>query len=114
MLKRAIWFSQHVPSPEQLEEIKQKGFELIAIEKGRELGSIRINSLDELIRVNEGIDALITEHQPSAVFGVIPVPLRWDRKNGTLPTFESWNVNRALEGSARTHSHKQWLPTGNI
>lgn len=37
-MKKAIWFSRHEPTQQQLEEIESAGYELAALEEGKALG----------------------------------------------------------------------------
>ena len=43
-IRKAVWFSRHEPTKEQLQDALEMGYEIVAIDKGRSLGSREINS----------------------------------------------------------------------
>lgn len=118
----AVWFSRHEPTPAQLEEIEKKGFTLLNVEKGRELGSVELVSEEQADQVRRALISLCKEADAEAVFGVFPVPIAtdlftsgWDGLgHGKIQAFSAWNVRRSVEGGRATFEHKKWCSLGYL
>lgn len=104
-MQKAIWFSRHQPTTEQIESAAKLGFEITNISEGLEAGS-------QIIKEEADIFAAANFCCGQYVFGVFPVPLRsvWCDIPGMAPkeAFEAWNVARPVEGGKPTFEHKCW------
>jgi len=119
-MEKAIWFSRHEPTAAQKAEIEKRGYKLIHVEEGKRLGSMPINSEEDLSIIIAEICAL----EPDAVFGVFPAPLQgeitekaatnWLNGTSSVPCFEAWNVNRAPEGERPQFTHKRFVWVGDL
>lgn len=119
--KKAIWFSRHKPTAEQLREIEASPYQLVGIEEGMALGAKVLESDEDVTAVMNGIAKQLVAFEAEAVFGVFPTPIlaQWDLgaeqayfMNSSVPRypcFSSWNVQRSEEGKPPTFSHKKWL-----
>ena len=119
--KNAIWFSQHAPTAEQLQEIAAGPYQLVGIEEGMALGARVLASDEDVEAVMDGIVKNLVAFKAEAIFGVFPTPILawWDLGAAQAqflgsnvpryPCYASWNVQRSEEGRPPTFSHKQWL-----
>lgn len=115
MSKKAIWFSRHRPSAEQLQEIAAGPYQLVGIAEGMDLGSRVLASDKDVKAVMDGIAQLLVVFKAEAIFGVFPTPVLawWDLKAEEAcflgsnvpryPCYASWNSERS------GFAHKQWL-----
>ena len=126
----AIWFSRHVPTQEQLEEIENLGYFLA---DAPNLGSREILCKADAEAV---VEELLNEARvigARAAFGVFPTPIlaigfakaQWAIWNGVwsgviewhggeLALFASHNVQRTQEGGKPTFRHAAWQQVGAI
>jgi hypothetical protein len=120
----AIWFSRHVPTQEQLEEIEKLGYFLA---DATNLGSREILCKADAEAV---VEELLNEASVSgarAAFGVFPTPIlaiafsaaEWaiwngDWHGGEVALFASHNVQRTQEGGKPTFQHAAWQQVGSI
>jgi len=129
-MNKAIWFSRHNPTPEQFEDAKRLGFELIAIPSGMGLGAMSLNDNGDTKAVVSALLGLCVDSGAQALFGVFPTPILCQIHRtaqdavqrgqntpqgegiGDVLCFASWNVQRSLEGGKPTFQHKAWLPIG--
>ena len=116
---KALWFSRHAPTPEQVAEISELGFELVGMADGMRLGGIDILSWGEADAVYEGIRKLLRDNAATAVFGVYPAPIQSYISDNTLgnsaiPCFEAWNGKRSVEGGVATFKHITFVRVGGI
>lgn len=110
-----IWFSRHAMTADQAEEIGNIG-ELVDMS---ELASRQINTIAEADAIVGAIMDKAEGHN-IRLFGVIPAPMRhilhkFTRQtpvSSKLEVFESWNVQRSVEGEKPTFKHLQFIKTG--
>jgi hypothetical protein len=121
----AIWFSRHDPTVEQVADVEANGNTLVAIEDGKRLGAISIETDEDLHRVIGDLIALARTHEAYVIYGVFPVPMSEqllrndaasynddDHDYDYLTCKASWNVMRSVEGGKPTFKHKQWVYVG--
>jgi hypothetical protein len=116
-IRKAVWFSRHEPTKEQLQDALEMGYEIVGIDKGRELGNREINSRDDLDLICKELEGFILDERASAVFGVFPVPIlerALSVNNLGMAMFSAWNRKRSKEGSAPTFEHFVWCQVGWI
>jgi hypothetical protein len=116
-IRKAVWFSRHEPTKEQLQDALEMGYEVVGVDKGRELGSREINSRDDLDLICRELEGFILDEGASAVFGVFPVPIlerALSVNNLGMAMFSAWNRKRSKEGSAPTFEHFVWCQVGWI
>lgn len=113
--KKAIWFSRHAPSAEQLREIEASPYQLVGVEEGMALGAKVLESDEDVTAVMDGIAKNLVAFEAEAIFGVFPTPIlaQWDLAAAQAnfmgynvpryPCFASWNSQRG------GFSHKKWL-----
>lgn len=111
---KAIWFSRHEPTEQQVRELKDREVsELIRCD----LGARNIDTEEQLNSVMRELKKLMSEHGATEVFGVFPTPLlyyiRVPEPDGFHASFfAAWNVQRSSEGGKPTFSHKAFLLVG--
>jgi hypothetical protein len=110
-MKNAMWISRHEMSEKQLDEIKSLGYELILNQIGKKLGSMNINSNEDLCIYAEELGETFEKGDVKAIFGVFPTPVLewfWQIRAGINPVmvYSAWNVNRAEEGQKPSFEHK--------
>lgn len=118
-MNNAIWFSRHAPSGDQLAEIAALGYTLVERETTMELASRSISDQDDRTAVAALLKAAMSNSGARALFGVIPVPLRFMAAGEeyylkAMPVFESWNVMRSVEGQKPTFAHREFLRVGDF
>jgi len=132
-MKTAIWFSRHQPTGDQIADASAMGFEIVAIDPGKVLGSVDIRDNGDVKAVVSGVLAQVSEHQAAAVFGVPSAPILAQlartaadavqrgalapvdgQENGDVPFFAAWNVSRSVEGGKPTFAHQAWVLVGHL
>lgn len=125
-MKKAIWFSRHSPTTEQLADALRLGYEITVSEYFTELAGRNLTNDEEVIAV---VDELIMHCQSNwpngstAVFGVFAAPvqsaiyetsIRFHADGNGLgaQVFASWNINRTPEGGKPTFVHYKWVQVG--
>lgn len=109
-LKKALWFSRHNPTKEQLEEIESKGYILEKLKEGLDFGARNL--------LPENLEQYFTEFclfvkGYDIVFGVFPPKLRSYIKiyMPEIRIYESWNVSRTVEGGKLGFKHHKFCET---
>jgi hypothetical protein len=108
-MKKAVWFSRHTPSPAQIEDARNMGYEITRISEGMEMGALNINDEETAQAVVTQLLALCDEACARAVFGVFPTPILHQARKTGVEYFASWNVSRSVEGGKPTFEHYRWL-----
>lgn len=116
---KALWFSRHAPTPEQVAEIGELGFEIVGMADGMKLGQVDVLSWGEADAVYEGIGKLLRDNAATAVFGVYPAPIQSyisgnTDGNSALPCFAAWNGKRSVDGGIATFRHIAFVRVGGI
>lgn len=131
-MKKAIWFTRHQPTVEQIEDARKMGYEIVVTETGTRLGSLDLRENgDVLVCVSVLLDHC-SKKGAVAVFGVFSTPILAQLARtsedirvrgectapnggeGDYPCFSAWNVMRSVEGEKPTFEHRQWLGIGRI
>jgi hypothetical protein len=118
-MRKALWFSRHEPTPDQLKEISELGYELVEVEEGKALGAVAINSVVELRNLHDNLLRLAIRTGATAVFGVYPVPLqsmlfgRWGDGFSVI-AYAAWNISRPVEGGKPTFEHFMFKIVGEL
>jgi hypothetical protein len=126
-MQRAIWFSRHQPSREQIEDAAQMGYEIIVTQEGLLLGAMELKDEGDVKACVSALLAIVQEKQANAIFGVFPTPILAQiartyqdicqigiTTNQDIPCFASWNVARPAENGKPTFQHKKWLGVGPL
>jgi hypothetical protein len=141
-MKKAIWFSRHQPTAEQVADASAMGFEIVAIEPGKSLGAVDIRDNGDVQAVVSGVLAQVAEHKAAAIFGVPSAPIlaqlartaadavqRGCWMDGSdigtpelpghrplldVPFLAAWNLNRSVEGGKPTFAHQAWCLVGHL
>lgn len=127
-IRPAVWYSRHEPTPAQLENIKNLGFELVDVPKGRELGAISIQSDEQASEVFEQIKKLVRNNKAYAVFGVYSTDIlallfykafmnvhsgvNEEEDAVEVPCFAASNSSRSEEGRSPQFIHRSWREIG--
>jgi hypothetical protein len=103
---KAMWFSRHQPSREQIEDAARRGYEITEIDDGMAAGAVALNDEPAVWRACEKIEGRV-------VFGVFPAPMRaqWLDAPATAPVeaWEAWNESRTPEVGKPTFVHRAWV-----
>jgi hypothetical protein len=127
-MKKALWFSRHIPTQIQMDEIKEMGYTLEATEIawGMDNGAIDIQEDAQVIEVIDKILTYVSNNKINIVFGVFPTPIlnyafrtaegavEWGDWWRPVALYAAWNVMRSIEGQKPTFTHKKWLPVGAL
>ena len=125
-MKKAVWFSRHAPSEEQLAEIAAMGYELAAQEDGLRLGARNLADDGDLNAVLSAVLGLAAEHGAEACYGVFAAPVQeclhrtaddavqvgeWGK---SLACYAAWNVQRSADGGKPTFEHLRFCCVGAL
>lgn len=125
-MKKAIWFSRHAPTPAQIAELAERGYEIAALEKGMSLGSISIDNDVDVHCVGQALLDLCAETEAKTVAGVFATPMQevlyrtaadavltghWDN---AIPCLAAWNVMRSQDGGKPTFEHRRFVQIGAL
>lgn len=105
---RAVWFSRHQPTPEQIKEMEGE----FRVEYALDLGARDLNSTDEVSAILQEL----RDRNPAAIFGVFPAPLLagFARNPGVIRCYAAWNINRSKEGEKPSFEHKGFLKVASF
>lgn len=119
-MRKAIWFSRHEPTAEQLATIREMGYFLTQedIKEGMELGAEDCSSKEDALEVREWLRS--KRYGLTRVFGVFPVAIRalafttiLERvEYDQFALYESVNDTRPIEGGKPTFKFLRWEWTG--
>lgn len=123
--KNAIWFSRHQPTPAQLAECEQRGWNLVAIDEGVDLGARNIMDDGDVFGVGNVLLGLAKEHNAAAIIGVWTAPMQellartaqdavqrgeWQG----VECYAAWNVTRPAEGGKPVFEHRRFCAVGRL
>ena len=112
---KAVWFSRHDPTKEQIEEAQKLGYTIVAIEFGKKLGAMELQTEESVDAMMDAIRNLVVEHKAEAIFGVSSVPIQGRFCSfAKIPFFAAWNVMRSVAGEKPTFQHKKWVFVGSL
>ena len=118
-MKKALWFSRHQPTAEQLAEIAKLGFELVQTDELTRMASASLET------EQQAMDLLSVFYHwrsigTSAVFGVFATPVQnflylcEGSGLGQLEFYSAWNIQRTPPGGKPTFQHKKFVLVGSI
>lgn len=125
-MKKAIWFSRHFPSADQIGELTERGYEIAALDKGMSLGGMSMDNDCDVYAVGQAILGLCAETGATLVAGVFAAPMQevlyrtaadsvqagdW---GGAIPCLAAWNVMRSQDGGRPTFEHRRFVQVGAI
>jgi len=121
---KAVWFSRHNPTPEQIQNASEMGFEIVGIEEGKIAGAMEIKNDYSRNEVVDKIGEMIKKYSPSAIFGVPSTPIisimyhnmrpAFTQAFVVYPFYAAWNIQRSIEGQKPTFSHYSWEKIGEM
>ena len=123
--KNAVWFSRHQPTQAQLAECAARGWNIVALDEGMELGSLSIMDDGDVNAVGSALLALAKEHTAAVIVGVWASPLqeviartaqdavqRGDWHG--VECYAAWNVSRPTEGGKPVFAHRRFCEVGRL
>lgn len=130
-MRRALWFSRHNPTNEQLNDAQLKGYEIIVNSMGLALGKMDLKCNNDIITCIEGLVEEAIKNDCTSFFGVFPTPILMQiartsddilfygpslssGKYWDYPCFAAWNIMRSNEGEKPTFDHKEWIRIGHL
>lgn len=123
---KAIWFSRHQPSREQMAAIAKDNCEIVDLEHGLRLGAVDLVTDGDVFAIMDEIRAMVAQTGAELIVGVFPAPIQHRLLINTLaitgneerfkavPCFSSWNVSRPVEGQKPTFEHKMFCLVGRL
>lgn len=131
-MKKAIWFSRHQPTQDQIEDAARMGYTLEVTPEGIALGSLDLQNNGDVLVCVSGLLGLCATTGAEAIFGVFAAPILAQiartaediRQRGEIippqdgkgdyPCFAAWNIMRTVEGQKPTFRHFKWLAVGRL
>lgn len=117
-MKKALWFSRHVPTEAQLDELKRCGYEIAALEEGMQLGGMPMQKIDDVHYVIVALAKLCAETGATMIVGVFAAPIQeffyLTYEEGGLPCCAAWNTMRQQDGGLPTFEHKVFVRIGAL
>lgn len=125
-MKKAIWFSRHAPTEAQVAELKQRGYEIAALDNGMSLGGMSMDDDGDVYAVGQAILGLCSETGAELVAGVFAAPMQevlyrtaadavqageW---HDAVPCLAAWNVMRSQDGGKPTFEHRRFVQVGAL
>jgi hypothetical protein len=129
---KAIWFSRHQPSREQIKDAAYRGYDLVVTETGTSLGAMNLGDDGDVRACVSGLMAHCAETGAVAIFGVFAAPILAqlartaedirqrgeyvdpEGGHGDFPCFAAWKVKRSQEGGKPTFEHRGWVAIGRL
>jgi hypothetical protein len=123
--KNVLWFSRHHPTPAQLAECEQRGWNLVALDEGMAIGAMNIMDDGDVFGVGNVLLGLAKEHNASAIIGVWTAPMQealartaqdavqrgeWSG----VECYAAWNVTRPAEGGKPVFEHRRFCAVGRL
>lgn len=124
--KKAIWFSRHKPTEAQLAECEKRGWNVVALDQGMELGASNILEDGDVYAVGQALLALASEHNATICIGVWTAPMQeslartaqdavqrgeWQ---GCVECYAAWNVTRPADGCKPVFEHRRFCAVGRL
>lgn len=131
-MKKAIWFSRHVPTPEQIEDAASRGYVLTPTPEGAALGDTNLADNGDVYAVVTALLSHCADKGAVAIFGVFASPILGQiartfedilargqiqtpsEGEGDHPCFAAWNVTRAMDGWKPTFEHREFVGIGRL
>lgn len=123
--KNAIWFSRHQPTQAQLAECEQRGWNVVAVDQGMELGARNVLDDGDVYAVGAALLALAQEHSAVAIIGVWTAPMqellvRTAQDSFQMgwwcgvPCYSAWNVTRPVVNGSPRFEHRRFCAVGRL
>lgn len=132
-MKKALWFSRHEPTVEQIQDAARMGYTLCVDDTGTRLGSFDIRYNGDVIACVSALLGHCSNIGAVAIFGVPAAPVlyqmartaedaihRGDLRppaadgNGDFPFYAAWNISRSVDGGKPTFQHRRWVLAGYL
>jgi len=131
-MKKAIWFSRHQASTEQIVDAARMGYSLTVTPEGTSLGTLDLRDTGDVLACVSGLLGHCADTGAVAIFGVFAAPILAQLARtsadirqrgecvepedgmGDYPCFAAWNIMRSVEGGKPTFEHSQWLEIGRL
>jgi len=124
-MKNAVWFSRHQPTSAQLAECEQRGWNVVALDQGMELGARNILDDGDVYAIGQALLGLAKEHSAVAIIGVWTAPMQellartaqdavqiGDWRGASC--YAAWNVMRPVEGGKPVFEHRRFCAVGRL
>lgn len=123
--KNVLWFSRHQPTPAQLTECEQRGWHIVALDKGVYLGARTIMDDGDVYAIGQALLGLAAEHNAAAIVGVWTAPMQealartaqdavqrgeWQG----VECYAAWNVTRPAEFGKPVFEHSRFCAVGHL
>ena len=123
--KNVLWFSRHQPTAAQLAECEQRGWNVVALDQGMELGTRNILDDGDVYAIGQALLVLAADHDASAIVGVWAAPMQealartaqdavqigeWQG----VVCYAAWNVTRPAEGGKPVFEHRRFCAVGRL
>ena len=116
-MKTALWFSRHAPTAAQVVEMAAMGYEIAALDDGLRLGAKNLSDDSDLNAVLSALLGLAATHSAEACFGVFAAPVQeclLRTKQGGMPCYAAWNIQRSADGGKPTFEHRRFCRVGAL
>jgi hypothetical protein len=125
MKQNAIWFSRHQPTQAQIDECTARGWNVVALDRGMELGAMNIMDDSDVYTIGQALLGLVVEHNATIIIGVWTAPMQeilartshdavqigeWQG----VECYASWNVTRPTDGGKPVFEHKRFCSVGRL
>lgn len=130
--KKALWFSRHTPTAEQIAELRGMGYNLVITANASHLASINLNDDADVKACLTALFAELASTGATAIIGVFATPVSKQMFRtmqdiiqrgsvtsafdgmGDYPCFADWSTARAEEGERPTFAHKSFELVGYL
>ncbi|MDQ0290997.1 hypothetical protein [Oligosphaera ethanolica] len=123
--KNVIWFSRHQPTATQLAECEQRGWNVVALDQGIELGARNIMDDGDVYAIGQALLGLAAEHNAAAIIGVWAAPMQealartaqdavQKSEWSGVECYAAWNVTRPVEGGKPVFEHRRFCAVGRL
>ena len=123
--KNAIWFSRHNPTQAQIDECEQRGWSIVALDRGMELGAMNLMDDGDVHTIGQALLGIAKEYKATIIIGVWTAPMQellartaqdavqigeWQG----VECYASWNVTRPTDGGKPVFEHKRFCAIGRL
>ena len=123
--KNVLWFSRHQPTSAQLAECEQRGWNVVALDQGMELGARNILDDGDVYAIGEALLGLAADHNAAVIIGVWTAPMQealartaqdavqkgeWSG----VECYAAWNVTRPAEVGKPAFEHRRFCAVGRL
>lgn len=123
--ENVIWFSRHQPTTAQTAEAARRGWEIVCVEEGANLGAITLQDDGDVHAVGTALMALVEEHQAIGIIGVWTAPMmemlartandavhagQWCG----ITCYAAWNISRPPVDGKPQFEHRRFCRVGEL